>query len=376
MDQMDSRLRAAWLSQLTREYNDICYQYRVRLQPPVLMISRSRKQLGSWSAGDRTLSLSHFLISAHPWNLTLQVLKHEMAHQMVSEIHGRDDVGHGPLFREACARLGLDAPFHRASADLEEGLADAGQGTAATEQGRQVIDKVRKLLALGGSDNEHEAALAVQRAGELLTRYRLDFDALAEDEGLTHRTINTGGRTLPAHRKAICSLLESCFAVRVICASTYDPLTDQVFKTIELLGREEETAIAEHCHHFLENRLQILWERNRRGFAGNSRIAKKSYYLGVLAGFRETLERSRPKVAPTAPAPAPRQTADLPAHRALQAQQRLEAFVAFRFPRLRQMRGKATAMHGEAYRQAMAEGRELTLHRPMDGSGAPTRLLS
>lgn len=373
MDQMDSRLHAAWLSQLTREYNDICYQYRVRLQPPVLTINHNRKQLGSWSAGDRTLSLSHFLIGKHPWNLTLQVLKHEMAHQIVSEIHGRED-GHGPLFREACARIGLDGPFCRASADLEEGLADAGQGTAATEQGRQVIDKVRKLLALGGSDNEHEAALAVQRAGELLTRYRLDFDALAEDEGLAHRTINTGGRTLPAHRKAICSILESCFAVRVICASTYDPLTDQVFKTIELLGREEETAIAEHCHHFLENRLQILWERNRRAFAGNSRIAKKSYYLGVLAGFRETLERSRPKAAPTAP--GPRQAADLPARRELQARQRLDEFVAFRFPRLRQMRGKATAMHGEAYRQAMAEGRELTLRRPMDGSGAPIRRLS
>ena len=166
------------------------------------------------------------------------------------------------------------------------------QGSATTEQGRQVIDKIRKLLALGGSDNEHEAALAVQRAGELLTRYRLDFDALVEDEGLAHRSIATCGRTLPVHRKSICAILESCFAVRVICASLYDPLADRSYKTIELLGREEEVAIAEHCYHFLENRLQTLWEQNRRGFTGNGRIAKKSYYLGLLAGFRETLERS------------------------------------------------------------------------------------
>ena len=249
--------------------------------------------MGSWSSADRRLSLSHFLISAHPWNLTLQVLKHEMAHQICSEIHGREDAGHGPLFREACTRLGLDAPFHRASADLDEGIADLAQGSATTEQGRQIIDKVRKLLALGGSDNEHEAALAVQRAGELLTRYRLDFDALAEDEGLVHRTINTGGRTLPVHRKSICALLETCFAVRVICASIYDPLADRSFKTIELLGREEEVAIAEHCYHFLENRLQTLWERNRRGFTGNGRIAKKSYLPRPAGRIPETLERSR-----------------------------------------------------------------------------------
>lgn len=369
MEHLDSLLHTAWLSQLAREYSNICYQHGIRLQPPILSISRDTRQLGTWSSADRRLSLSHALIIAHPWNLTLQVLKHEMAHQMCSELHGREDAGHGPLFREACTRLGLDAPFHRASADLDEGLASLGQGSAATGQGQQIIDKVRKLLALGGSDNEHEAALAVQRAGELLARYRLDFDALAEDEGLVHRTINTGGRTLPVHRKSICSILETCFAVRVICASLYEPLPNLSFKTIELLGREEEVAIAEHCYHFLENRLQILWQQNRRGFSGNGRIAKKSYYLGLLAGFRETLERSRSGSA------GPNRTStpptDLPA---LRAQQRLEDFVAFRFPRLRQMRGKSTTMHGEAYRQAVAAGRKLTLHRPMDG-GAATRLL-
>jgi hypothetical protein len=370
MEHLDSQLHTAWLSQLAREYNDICYQYGVRLQPPILAISRNKKQMGSWSSADRRLSLSHFLISAHPWHVTLQVLKHEMAHQMCSEIHGQDDAGHGPLFREACNRLGLDAPFHRASADLEEGIADLAQGSTATEQGRQIIDKVRKLLALGGSDNEHEAALAMQRAGELLTRYRLDFDGLAEDEGLVHRTINTGGRTLPVHRKSICSLLETGFAVRVICASLYDPLTDLSFKTIELLGREEEVAIAEHCYHFLENRLQTLWEQNRRRFAGNGRIAKKSYFLGLLAGFRETLEHSRSGFAKPVVKKGP--ATDLPA---LRAQQRLENFVAFRFPRLRQMRGKSTLMHGAAYRQAVADGREITLHRPMDG-GTITRLLA
>jgi hypothetical protein len=37
------------------------------------------------------------------------------------------------------------------------------------------------------------------------------------------------------------------------------------------------------------------------------------------------------------------------------------------------MRGKSTTMHGEAYRQAVAAGRKITLHRPMD-DGTITRL--
>jgi hypothetical protein len=372
VEPIDHRLHESWLCQLAREYNDICYQYGLRLKPPVLAISRNRKQLGSWAAGDRVLTLSHFLISAHPWSLTLQVLKHEMAHQIVSELHGAGDGGHGPLFRQACLRIGLAAPFDRASADLDDGITAVPQGSATTGQGRQIIEKVRKLLALGGSDNEHEAALAVQRAGELLARYRLTFDALAEDDHLVHRTINTGQQTLAVHRKSICSLLETCFAVRVICASLYDPLADCSFKTIELLGREEQVAIAEHCYHFLENRLQTLWQMNRAGFSGNSRIARKSYYLGLLAGFRQTLERSR-KIVTAKGEPAPPATG-LPC---IRDERRLDDFVAFRFPRLRRMRRQKSTMHRDAYQEAVAAGRGIALNDPVaGGSKQKLRLLS
>ena len=295
---IDSRLHAAWLSQLIREYRDICYQYRITLELPILTISRSRRQLGSWSAQERVLSLSHFLISEHPWPLVLQVLKHEMAHQICSEQHHKDDAGHGPLFREACNRLGLDSSFHRAGADVHASFIVADHGNTTTDPGRQVIAKVRKLLALGKSENEHEAALAMQRARELLDRHRLDFSSLAEEEHLVHQNINTGSKTLPAHRKAICSLLEANFGVRVICATNYDPLGDCSLKTIELLGPEENVAIAVHCYHFLENRLLVLWEQNRHSFAGGGLRARKSYFLGILAGFRQTLQKGTAKTAP------------------------------------------------------------------------------
>lgn len=371
MEPLDSRLHAAWLSQLTREYHDICYQYGVRLRLPVLTLNGGTKQMGCWSASDRRLCLSEILIRRHPWSVTLQVLKHEMAHQMCSELHNQDDAGHGPLFQACCQRLGLDPSFQRASGDLAEGIAVMDTASTATEQGRQIIAKIRKLLALGGSDNEHEAALAVQRACELLDRHRLDFDGLAKDQELIHRTIDTGGRTLPVHRKSICAILEASFEVRVICAALYDPLADCSFKTIELLGREEDVAIAEHCYHFLEIRLQTLWEHNRRKYAGNGRIVKKSYYLGLLAGFRETLERAPQPVHQPARQPTP--AAGLPE---IRRQQRLEAFVATRFPRLRRMRGQASSMDRDAYHEALAAGREIVLHRPVtNGEDTAPRLL-
>lgn len=369
MGLIDTRMHQSWLCQLTREYDNICYRYSIHLRPPILTISMNTKQMGSWSAVDRTLTLSHYLIAEYPWATTLQVLKHEMAHQICSEINGREDAGHGSLFREACARLGLDPAFHRSSADLAEGLQAMPPGSTSTRQGRHIIDKVRKLLALGGSDNEHEAALAVRRATELLARHRLDFEALAEEAKLEHRTINTGIQTLPAHRRTICAILEACFSVRVICASLYDPHKNVSLRTIEVLGREEQVAIAEHCYHFLENRLQTLWNKNRSSFTGSGRIAKKSYYLGLLAGFRQTLQRSQTT------APADLRSPPASSLPALREQQALENFVAFHFPRLRTMRRQGGAFHNAAYQEAIAAGRELTLHPPVRNSAEQVRRL-
>nr|WP_321465384.1 DUF2786 domain-containing protein [uncultured Desulfobulbus sp.] len=366
---IDSRLHEAWLSQLVREYRDICYQYRIDLEMPTLTISRSRTQLGSWSTTERVLRLSHFLVSEHPWDVTLQVLKHEMAHQICSELHGRDDAAHGPLFREVCTRLGLDPVFHRAGADLHDQVATVVPGSAATEPGRRIIEKVRKLLALGDSANEHEAALAMQRAQELLERHQLDWTSLAAEENLIHRTINTGSRTFPAHRKAICGLLGTHFGVRVICASLYEPLADCSFKTIELLGPEENVAIAEHCYHFLENRLESYWQKNRHSFPGGGLRARNSYFLGILAGFRQTLQNPGGSPVPPVRDAAPK--SHLPA---LRSEQRLDDFVAWRFPRLSRRRGKSVSLHGEAYRKAVDIGRELTLLRPVAGDEVPKQL--
>ncbi len=49
----------------------------------------------------------------------------------------------------------------------------------------KIIDKIRKLLALTRSPNEHEAALATERAQELLARYNIDMTEVEQklDEG-------------------------------------------------------------------------------------------------------------------------------------------------------------------------------------------------
>lgn len=356
------RLRSAWLGQLRAEFEDICFQYRVVLRTPVFELNDSRTRLGSWSEQDRMISISAHLISSRSWKITLQVLKHEMAHQICSEILGAPDHGHGPMFQRACSMLGLSGVFCRAAADSAKFLDRLEpEGLVRTRAGRRILDRVEKLLALAGSDNEHEAALAMQRAGELLGRHNLALSSA--DDGGTYRTLslNTGRQRMPGYLREICSLLQGFFFVKVVCASVYDPEKNVRLRTIELFGRPENVAVAEHCYTFLSRKLITLWEDNRHRFPAGRQRARNSYMRGVVVGFREKLaaaEQQRPSgsIVGQAGTSALAVAEDLG----------LQRFIAEHFPRLRSVSGRRLRLHADAYREAVATGKTLVLHRAME----------
>lgn len=355
-------LHYLWLRQLQREFDDVCFQYGINLKPPVFEISRSRKQLGSWHGVERVLRISYYLITEQPWNVTLQVLKHEMAHQVCSELFGCKRAGHGTEFRKACELLGVPKSFARAQGDVAGNIDALLSSSRQTTQGRQVIDKVRKLLALAGSDNEHEAALAMQRAGELLIRYNLEWIKQDAAGGYAHVIINTGAKRMASYRRAICAILRDYFFVQVICSSLYDPHSDTTHKTIELLGREENVPVAEHCYHFLEDRLASLWQENRHSFSGNARTARNSYYLGLLHGFAGKLASQ----STFNNSPKQENTAFPPGALILGQDAYLRNFVDKRFPRLRKARSRGARIYRDTYREAVATGRSIVLHRAME----------
>jgi len=371
-DKNEDALRVAWLMQLQEEFEDICYQYDQPLCQPVFELSDSRTHLGLWDGKYRRLVLSLHLIRSYSWQVTLQVLKHEMAHQLCSEIFAAPNEGHGALFRKACAMLGLKGRFCRARSDMAESLETIESASSPqTEQGRRILAKVEKLLALAGSDNEHEAALAMQRAGELLGRHNLEMPTAHETQDYQRLTIHTGRQRMPAYLHGVSALLQDFFFVKVVCSSLYDPRKDVRLKTIELFGRPENVAVAEYCYTFLLHKLETLWQDNRHRFPRGGQRARNSYFHGVLAGFRQ-------KMAATVEADAePGAQVEKKSCSALVvAEDRgLQDFVAFNYPRLTQARGRKVRVHPEAYREAVATGKKLVLHRAVEGASSDSGVL-
>ncbi|MCI5223120.1 MAG: DUF2786 domain-containing protein, partial [Candidatus Electrothrix sp. AR4] len=331
----------------------------VPLKIPIVELSEAKQQFGCWLPEQRTIRISCHLITTYSWDVVLMVLKHEMAHQVCSEHFFLNNAGHGKAFQEACKLLGVPSPYNQSSGDLPD-LLNQPSRDQRTTAGRKIIQRVNKLLALAESDNEHEAALAMQRATELLNRHNLETASEHNPSICVHLLINTGKKRIPSWRRTICGILQDYFFVEIVFSSLYDAQRHNSYKTIELLGRSENVPIAAHCYYFLEQQLESLWEKNRHKFTGNTKTAKNSYYLGLLHGFSEKLANQNKKTQRSC-----KGTATHPPIGALviSKDNALQDFVGFHFPRLRSHSAKRVRIYNQPYNEALDTGKNIVLHR-------------
>lgn len=353
-----------WARQLLCEFDDICWHYNLELAAPIFEISKSQKTMGAWLPESRTIKISASLITGYSWTVTLNVLKHEIAHQVCSEIFNSRETAHGAAFQHACEMLGVPEGYRRAGGDLPEQVELLAGGTKLSARGRKFIAKVEKLLALARSSNENEAALAMQKANELIERYNLRQLADDEQGNYTYVIINHHKKRIESYQRRISLILRDFFHVKVVSSFLYEPLSDHTHKTIELLGTSENVAIAEYCYYFLEDRLAVLWRRNRHRYGGKTRTEKNSYYLGLLKGFYEKLRQQAENSQAAVEVGLARKdkAGDM---RALlkAADSRLDDFVGRRFPRLRTLAHRGPRIYKQTYSDGVEAGREITLHK-------------
>jgi len=124
---MPARLTRLWTKQLYREYTHILHWYDLtQAMAPVALAIASITNYGEWRPATRTIVMADHLIRDYPWNVVLEVLKHEMAHQYVHEVLGHQaERPHGERFKEACHRLGVPAWAASASGTLPPEMGQA-----------------------------------------------------------------------------------------------------------------------------------------------------------------------------------------------------------------------------------------------------------
>lgn len=100
----------AWIHQLSASFKKINNEIRRtkasnQLNRPMFCINPNiTTKWGSWSPSTRVMEFSSSLLRNFEWPAVEYVMRHEMAHQIVSEIFKMDcyGVAHGEAFKRAC----------------------------------------------------------------------------------------------------------------------------------------------------------------------------------------------------------------------------------------------------------------------------------
>lgn len=272
-------LERALVRELAGQWRNLNATYfRSVLTAPIIELSEGESALGRWIRATRTLELSRSFVLRSSWGVVVEVLKHEMAHQYVSEFLGEtDESPHGPAFRDTCQRLGIDA---RAS-----GMPSAETGGT---EGR-IVERIARLLALAESPNEHEAQAAALAAQRLMLKHNIETATRASSY-IFRQLGEPTGRVGEADRM-VALILGKYYFVEVIWVSAYRPLEEKRGSVLEICGKPENVAMAEYVYAFLQHTAEELWRAHKRELGIRANRERRTFHAGVMAGFADRLSK-------------------------------------------------------------------------------------
>lgn len=265
--------------------------YEGRMRKPQFALRDMKKRWGRWSSEKREISLSLNLVMKHSWDAVVDVLRHEMAHQLADEVlNNAGEPPHGPCFREACRLLRADP---RASGDFAP-LDERIRAGVKNSQDRIMV-RVRKLMSLAQSRNQHEADLAMAKAHELVARYNIDLIRLNRERNFV--SVFLGKPALRHFRESykLAHLVQDFYQVYGIWVSAYVLPKGKMGRVLEISGTEKNVAIAGYVYDFVNHYIDTKWRAyNRDGRL--SRYRKTDFAVGVIEGFYSKLESQKKKL--------------------------------------------------------------------------------
>ena len=339
-------LQRVWARRLLQFYELYNDQYlKGQLRPPAFRIDVSESQLGSWDSLSRTITMSARHIIEHRWESVLDTLRHEMAHQYVHDVLGMGDAEpHGSAFQRACRLLRCDAGATARGATLEK----------ADRKRREMVERVKELLALAGSPNEHEAANAMRMANKYLLKYNLSLSEMDGPKEYSVRHLGKCSARVQEYEYSLAHILQEHFFVQVIWTFSYDPLTNKSGRVLQISGTDENLEIAEYVHDYVMRLTKPLWEAHRAQW-GSQNGTKFQYLAGVIQGLSDKLDAQR---------------TTLKSEHGLvwRDDPELQEFFRHLHPRTRTIGGSGVR-RGGGYEAGRRDGKEINIHKGVSSRG-------
>ena len=219
-----------------------------------------------------------------------------------------------------------------------------------------IIEKIRKLLALSNSCNEHEAALAASHVQRLLSEHNLamaDIETTQKPDK-ADRVQTTVARTMPKWVRHLSAGVSSAFD----CQAIHHPATG----TMTFIGVGADVQIAVYTFTYLDKtirRLCVAYMKQQTAVATAGRhreLVRHSYYLGAVSTINQRLTMQK-KETPVTPG------ALVPIKEGLIKQAMNE------IGNLRTVHSRKSYINSGAYLQGQADGRRVGIHHGIESGG-------
>jgi len=220
-----------------------------------------------------------------------------------------------------------------------------------------IIEKIKKLLALANSSNEHEAALAAGHAQRLLSEHNL---AMADIEA-AHRPdkadkVETAvAKSLPKWLRHLSAGISTAFD----CQAIHHPATGKM----TFIGVGADVQIAAYTFTYLDRTIRKLCGTYMRLHVGSTianrhrELMRQSYYLGAVSTITARLMEQKEQTPVTTGALVP-------------VKEGLIRQAMNEIGNVRTMHSRRSFVNSDAYSSGQTDGGQVGIHHGITGAYA------
>jgi len=308
----------------------------------------------------KEICLSRNLVLNHSWDAVCEVLLHEIAHQFAEQVFfALDEPAHGPKFQRACHLLRANPKASGNYTPLDARVLDNSSGPED-----KILVRVKKLMALAQSQNQHEAEAAMTKAHELIKKYNVDL--LSRGDRRDFLSIFVGSPALRHFREEyhLCSLLQEYYFVYGIWVPAYVLEKGKMGRVLEISGTQQNVRIAVYVHDFIHRFIDFQWDDYNRK-RGLGRYRKTDFAVGIIEGFRSKL-----KLQTKANKGGRNNYGLIKIKDPL-----LQEHIRYRYPHTASITGRALRNDQHVLQDGMEKGKELIIHKGISEKRAGKKLL-
>jgi hypothetical protein len=226
---------------------------------------------------------------------------------------------------------------------------------------KEIIEKLRKLLRLGESSNIHEAELAMQRAQELATKWKISLAELSEadqaPEDFVREDVRFQKRTF--HQRFIDRIINKHFNVSVVFRSSG--------LGVWYIGKPSDIAFARFVNDYLAGEFPHQYTLFRKTCPDVAH--RHTFFWGMYRGLDEKLTEARKATERREFVGRPDAESRYQIVVINERDQRKLALAKF-FPKLGKSRQNVHMNNAASFHAGQTAGRNVNIARPIGGGRA------